>query len=60
MTLLPGCADGIVQQAETYHHARILPRRTSADMKCSDMWRVRGRWCHIVRENNLKAYRMIV
>ena len=40
MILLPGCADGIVQQAETYHHAQILPRRTSADMKCSDMWRV--------------------
>ena len=25
MTLLPGCADGIVQQAETYHHVQILP-----------------------------------
>lgn len=40
MTLLPGWADGIVQQAETYHHAQIFSRRTSADMKCSDMWRV--------------------
>ena len=60
MTLLPGSADGIVQQAETYHHARILSRRTSADMKCSDAWRVRKGLCHIVRENNLKAYRMIV
>ena len=60
MTLLPGSADGIVQQAETYHHAQIFSRRTSADMKCSDMWRVRGRWCYIVRGNNMKAYRMIV
>ena len=40
MTLLPGWADGIVQQAEIYHHAQIHPRRTSADMKCSDTWRV--------------------
>ena len=60
MTLLPGWADGIVQQAETYHHAQIFSRRTSADMKCSDTWRARRRWCRIVRENNLKAYRMIV
>lgn len=40
MTLLPGSADGIVQQAETSHQARIFSRRTSVDMKCSDTWRV--------------------
>ena len=40
MTLLPGSADGIVQQAETYHHAQMCSGRAWADMKGSDTWRV--------------------